>query len=187
MKNLLYFCLLALSVTACQPNSNNTDTPLSDSTNVSVTTTVTTPSAENVLPEGYIKIAYPLEVAGAEGSNKTLENLKSAGFDVMSMGNPNAKKGLLTTEDGILLSVAPSETVSMGNYEVTFKVVDKDGNKVGEESDCFIYSGSDEGYMNSQISIKNKTITISSKEYEGKKLVEEKQKVLKITAEGLIE
>lgn len=137
------------------------------------------------MPEGYVKIAYPLEVVGAEGSDKTLENLKASGFDVLTMGNPEAKKNVMILEDGTLLQIYVNETVSMGNYEINFQVIDKSGNKIGDEESSFVFSGTSEGYMNSVISIKDKTITISSKEYKGKKTVNEEQTIFKINADGL--
>lgn len=145
-----------------------------------------TAHTEKKIPEGFIELKSPFSFSGEAGPTKTSEQLEAMGLKILSMGNPNPINGLLKTANGTLLAIAASETMSMGNYELSFYVVDASGQKIGGEHSTFIFSAASDGYMNADVNIKENTIEVRSKEYKGKSIVSEKTKTYQITAQGVL-
>lgn len=100
-----------------------------------------TNSDQKEVLEDYLALEYPLEIKFPEGYDEILATLKNNQLELLSMGNPDAKKGMLVTEDGTRLSVEAAET-RMGNISLTFSVVDAQAVQQGNSSEIFI-SGHD--------------------------------------------
>lgn len=141
---------------------------------------------KEALPDGFVQLDFPFNFEGTNSPNKTLEKLNVVGLEILKMGNPNPKKGLIKTANGTLVAIAASESASMGNYELSFYVVDGSGNMIGEDYSTFIYSATSDGYASASIQIQENNITIRSKEYKGKAMLSEKTTSYKITPNGLV-
>jgi len=144
-------------------------------------------ATEKPILDGFVELKNSLIFTGAEGPNKTVEKLGSMGLEILTMGTPDPQKGLAKAANGTLVALAASESMSMGNYELTFYVVDGSGNKIGEDYSTFIYSATSTGYVNADVSIQENSLMIRSKEYKGKTMLSEKTVTYKITPKGLVE